>query len=90
MDAPHNLRKIRMPKFNPKDPQSYRKALGESQGAFWQRFGVTQSGGSRYESGRTIPQPVRMLMALYASGTLGDEDLKVAAGAKAKRGRTGG
>jgi len=25
--------------------------------------GVTQSGGSRYESGRTPPKPVQMLMA---------------------------
>lgn len=89
MDAPHNLRKVRTPRFNPKDPLSYRKVLGESQGIFWQRFGVTQSGGSRYESGRTIPRPVRMLMALYAIGTLSDEDLRIAAGAKPKRGRAG-
>jgi transcriptional regulator with XRE-family HTH domain len=87
MDAPHNLRKVKTSRFNPKDPQSYRKVLGESQAAFWQRFGVTQSGGSRYESGRTIPRPVRLLMTLYASGTLSDEDLKVAAGYKPKRGR---
>jgi hypothetical protein len=89
MDAPHDLRKVKSLKFNLKDPVSYRKALGESQGTFWQRFGVTQSGGSRYESGRTIPRPVRMLMALYASGTLSDEDLKDAAVAKPKRGRAG-
>jgi transcriptional regulator with XRE-family HTH domain len=90
MDAPHNLRKVKTARFNPKDPLSYRKALGESQGTFWQRFGVTQSGGSRYESGRTIPRSVRLLMALYASGTVSDEDLKIAAGAKPKRGRAGG
>jgi DNA-binding transcriptional regulator YiaG len=89
MDAPHKLSKVKTPRFNPQDPHTYRKALGESQGVFWQRFGVTQSGGSRYESGRTIPKSVRMLMALYASGTLSDEDLRIASGAKPKRGRAG-
>lgn len=89
MDAFRNLRKVKTPRFNPQDPQRYRKVLGESQGVFWQRFGVNQSGGSRYESGRTIPKPVRMLMALYASGRSCDEDLRVAAGAKPKRVRAG-
>lgn len=41
-----------------------RKASGLNQHDFWSRYGVTQSGGSRYESGRTVPKPVRMLMAL--------------------------
>jgi DNA-binding transcriptional regulator YiaG len=35
---------------------------------FWEKVGVSQSGGSRYESGRTIPQPVMMLLTL-AHGT---------------------
>lgn len=90
MDVPRNLRKVTSLRFNPKDPFAYRKALGENQATFWRRFGVTQSGGSRYESGRTIPRPVRLLMALYASGTITEDDLKVAAGAKAKRAKTGG
>ena len=88
MDAPRNLRKIKAIKLDFKNIADYRRACGENQSDFWSRFGVTQSGGSRYESGRTIPRPVRMLMALYASGTLGDEDLKIAAGAKASARRS--
>jgi DNA-binding transcriptional regulator YiaG len=82
MDAP---RKTKVPKLNLNDVVSYRKALGENQSVFWTRFGVTQSGGSRYESGRNIPKPVRMLLTLFASGKLTDEDLLVAAGGKPKK-----
>lgn len=35
-----------------------------NQNQFWSAIGVTQSGGSRYESGRTIPRPVRELLRL--------------------------
>ena len=38
------------------------------QGEFWQRIGVTQSGGSRYENGRKMPKPVQTLV-LLAYGT---------------------
>ena len=31
---------------------------------FWGQIGVTQSGGSRYESGREMPKPVRELLRL--------------------------
>ena len=41
-----------------------RQRSGLSQTDFWKRFGVTQSGGSRYESGRRIPKPVQILMEL--------------------------
>ena len=41
-----------------------RRSHGENQETFWRRFGVTQSGGSRYESGRNIPTPIAMLVAL--------------------------
>lgn len=41
-----------------------RQRSGLSQGDFWKRFGVTQSGGSRYESGRRIPKPVQLLIEL--------------------------
>ena len=40
-----------------------RKHIGVSQAVFWQRVGVTQSGGSRYESGRAVPKQV--LWALH-------------------------
>ncbi|WP_425305841.1 helix-turn-helix domain-containing protein [Aromatoleum petrolei] len=35
-----------------------------NQSEFWSRLSVTQSGGSRYEAGRTIPSPVRLLLHL--------------------------
>jgi predicted transcriptional regulator len=41
-----------------------RKELGINQSDFWNRYGVTQSGGSRFESGRKLPKSVRMLMAI--------------------------
>lgn len=46
-----------------------RKESGLNQTEFWSRVGVTQSGGSRYENGRTPGKPVRMLLALaYGPG----------------------
>jgi transcriptional regulator with XRE-family HTH domain len=45
-------------------PRDIRRRLGLNQEEFWTRIGVTQSGGSRYESGRTMPKPVRELLRL--------------------------
>lgn len=42
---------------------------------FWTRYGVTQSGGSRYESGRNIPKPLAILLWLHRSGKVNDKDL---------------
>lgn len=39
-----------------------RKKAGMNQGDFWGRFGVTQSGASRYESGRDLPGPLNILL----------------------------
>jgi hypothetical protein len=47
----------------------------ESQATFWARFGVTQSSGSRFETGLGVPPPVALLVRLYASGKLSDGDL---------------
>ena len=44
---------------NIKNVRDIRKKLGLNQQEFWSCLGVTQSGGSRYESGRTMPKPVR-------------------------------
>ena len=44
--------------------RDYRHEQGLTQTEFWNRIGVTQSGGSRYESGRAIPRPVQMLLQL--------------------------
>ncbi|WP_018149776.1 helix-turn-helix domain-containing protein [Leeia oryzae] len=46
------------------NPRDIRKKLGLNQEEFWTQIGVTQSGGSRYESGRNIPKPVRELLRL--------------------------
>lgn len=46
------------------DPRQIRRKLRMNQQEFWSRIGVTQSGGSRYESGRTMPKPVRELLRL--------------------------
>ena len=46
------------------DALAIRRQLGINQLAFWGPLGVTQSGGSRYESGRNMPRPVRELLRL--------------------------
>lgn len=44
--------------------QALRKSLKLNQTAFWRRVHVTQSGGSRYEAGRNIPQSMQVLLTL--------------------------
>lgn len=61
--APHELRRLRIGKR-------------ESQEKFWGRFGVTQSSGSRFETGLAIPAPVAILLRLYVNGRLSDGDLQ--------------
>lgn len=51
-------------KLTPDAVQTLRKQLGLNQSDFWKPLGVTQSGGSRYEGGRNIPQPVQKLIRL--------------------------
>ena len=51
LDKKFNLRKLR-------------QSLGLNQQEFWMAVGVTQSGGSRYETGRTMSNPVRELVRL--------------------------
>jgi len=46
------------------DPRELRKKKGLNQSEFWSAIGITQSGGSRYESGRNIPKPVGELVRL--------------------------
>jgi transcriptional regulator with XRE-family HTH domain len=46
------------------EPREIRRKLGLNQQQFWSKLGVTQSGGSRYESGRNMPRPVRELLRL--------------------------
>lgn len=46
------------------DARAIRHKLGLNQQQFWSKLGVTQSGGSRYESGRNMPRPVQHLLRL--------------------------
>jgi hypothetical protein len=57
------------------DLKKYRIGKRESQEKFWGRFGVTQSSGSRFETGLAIPAPVALLLKLYVNGKLSDGDL---------------
>lgn len=47
-----------------KEAKLLRSKLGMNQSEFWSRISVTQSGGSRYESGRALPKPVQVLLHL--------------------------
>jgi transcriptional regulator with XRE-family HTH domain len=58
-----------------KDLRAYRESLGENQSQFWGRFGVTQSGGSRYESGRPPPRPVVILVLAFYEKIIEEEAL---------------
>src|SRR3954453_21607364 len=46
------------------NPREIRLRLNLNQQEFWGQIGVTQSGGSRYESGRSMPKPVRELLRI--------------------------
>lgn len=65
----------RKKKLDFSDIADVRKKEGLKQQDFWARYGVTQSGGSRYESGRNIPKPLSILIWLHRSGKLTDKDL---------------
>lgn len=49
-------------------PREKRKSLGLNQSEFWNPLGVTYASGSRYETMRTIPKPVQILLTI-AYGT---------------------
>ena len=55
--------------------RQFRISKRESQATFWARFGVTQSSGSRFETGLGVPPPVALLVKLYVEGKLSDGDL---------------
>lgn len=54
-----------------------RKNAQLNQREFWAHFQTTQSGGSRYESGREIPRPIQLLLNI-AFGTEAKSAEKVA------------
>lgn len=45
-------------------PKELRLQLGLTQADFWSPVGVSQSGGSRYESGRKLPAAISALLHL--------------------------
>lgn len=61
-----------------------RLSLGLNQSAFWSRFGVTQSGGSRYESGREMPTPLKLLVQSWLDKIVDDATLAKLKGKVAK------
>ena len=60
------------------DYRKLRRKLDLNQSEFWNRLGVTQSNGSRYESGRPVPKPTAML-AVIAYGTQDQANAMIAA-----------
>lgn len=67
------------------DLVALRKAKGLNQSAFWSPLGVTQSGGSRYETHRDMPKPVALLLWLRESGRISNDDLADAMKALSKK-----
>lgn len=72
------------------DARTIRRKLGMNQQQFWSKLGVTQSGGSRYESGRNMPRPVQHLLRLVHVeqidiAKIRKEDYEVAEYLRAKR-----
>jgi hypothetical protein len=53
-----------------------RHVMRENQTQFWQRFGVTQTQGSRFERGKPIPLSVLLLIRLYLLRVVDDSDLQ--------------
>ena len=64
----------RKKKLDFSDIADERRKRNLNQTEFWTRYGVTQSGGSRYESGRSIPKPLAILLWLHRSGKVSDKD----------------
>lgn len=51
--------------------ERHKRQMNQSQ--FWSQVGTTQSAGSRYESNRNIPAPVKKLLYIvYFGGTVSD------------------
>ena len=67
------------PKIDLSNIKGYRLNLRLNQQAFWSGIGVTQSGGSRYESVRNLPKPVALLLTLRETGKIKQSDIDAAA-----------
>ena len=51
-------------KYSPEELISLRQKFDMSQTEFWNAVNVSQSGGSRYEAGRPVPDQVLILIEL--------------------------
>ena len=58
---------MKLKMYTGEELRALREKLSLNQTDFWARFKVTQSGGSRYESGREIPSPIQILLNLAFS-----------------------
>jgi len=69
---------MNIPSFTGAEAMAVRHKKNMNQTEFWSAVGVTQSGGSRYESGRNIPRPVQILLAAkYGKGAAKSKALAV-------------
>ncbi len=57
------------------DLAALRAASGLNQADFWSKFGISQSGGSRYESGRRMPVSVQILIRAWSDKLIDDAAL---------------
>ena len=56
--------KLKPPTYSGQQLRMMRKSKQLNQFEFWNAVNVTQSGGSRYESGRAIPDQVAILVEM--------------------------
>lgn len=70
------LKKEKVAKGKQLDVQALRKSLGINQSDFWKAVGSTQSGGSRYETGRKMPKATEILVRVAYNGEKIDDLLK--------------
>lgn len=56
--------------------KQFRRDSGMNQTAFWGMFGITQSGGSRYESRGEVPEPLAVLLVLCEQGHIDQKKLE--------------
>ena len=57
------------------DLAALRAASGLNQADFWSKFGISQSGGSRYEGGRRMPMPIGILIRAWSDRLIDDAAL---------------
>ena len=59
------------------DLAALRAASGLNQADFWRKFGVSQSGGSRYERKGWVPMPLRIVIRAWSDKLIDDAALAV-------------